>query len=233
LLLRYLDMISKELELLERTAEEQRQLQRDKEERQQREHTRRKLSLRRKIEEEWKEKEMLLLTKIGEDVKREARIEEQRRKSREERDRKKQALLEKKMAYHLQKMQEIGDRREEMGKNTFEYKGQDGTYFESSPKKKKSYDEGKSVRPAYKGVNVTYKICHFMICSNIHQSQNNSMHAIKKSATSVVCQPNVQGITIKQNNDAVITKKSSIFDDQGAINVSPQASAVSAQTSPT
>ncbi|XP_064142986.1 fibrous sheath-interacting protein 2 [Loxodonta africana] len=221
---RYLDMISKELELLERTAEEQRQLQRDKEERQQREHTRRKLSLRRKIEEEWKEKEMLLLTKIGEDVKREARIEEQRRKSREERDRKKQALLEKKMAYHLQKMQEIGDRREEMGKNTFEYKGQDGTYFESSPKKKKSYDEGKSVRPAYKGVNG--------YAANIHQSQNNSMHAIKKSATSVVCQPNVQG-NGTEKNDAVITKKSSIFDDQGAINVSPQASAVSAQTSPT
>ncbi|XP_012413618.1 fibrous sheath-interacting protein 2 [Trichechus manatus latirostris] len=222
---RYLDMISKELELLERTAEEQRQLQRDKEERREREYTRRKLNLRRKIEEEWKEKEMLLLTRIGEDVKREARIEEQRRKSREESDRKKRALLEKKMAYHLQKMQEIGDRREEMGKNTFEYRGQDGTYYESSPTKKKSYDDVKSVHPGSKGVNG-------YAANNVHQSQGSSVNAVKKSAASVVGQPNVQGNGLEKN-DAVITKKSSIFDDRGTTNVSAQASAVSAQTSPT
>ncbi|XP_032958033.1 fibrous sheath-interacting protein 2-like [Rhinolophus ferrumequinum] len=128
---RYLDMISRELEQRERTAEEQHLLQMDREERRQREDIRRKLCLRRKIEEEWKTKEMLLLTKIGEDVKREARIEEQRRRSREESDRKKQALLEKKMAYHLQKMQENGFKREEMGKNTFDYRGQGGTHCES------------------------------------------------------------------------------------------------------
>ncbi|XP_055967934.1 fibrous sheath-interacting protein 2 [Sorex fumeus] len=127
---RYMDMINQELEQLERTAEEQRLLRMDREERQQREHTRRKLNLRRKMEEEWKTKEMLLLTKIGEDVKREARIEEQRRKIREESDRKKQALLEKKMAYHLQKMQENGLKREEIEKNAFDYKGQDEKYSE-------------------------------------------------------------------------------------------------------
>ena len=44
-------MISRELEHLEHTAEEQRLIQMDREERRQREHTRRKLSLRRKIEE--------------------------------------------------------------------------------------------------------------------------------------------------------------------------------------
>ncbi|KAB1278678.1 Fibrous sheath-interacting protein 2, partial [Camelus dromedarius] len=87
-LFRYLDMVSRELEQLERTAEEQRLLRLDREERRQREYTRRKLNLRRKIEEEWKTKEMLLLMRIGEDVKREARIEEQRRRSREESDRK-------------------------------------------------------------------------------------------------------------------------------------------------
>lgn len=38
--------------------------------------------------QEWKAKEMLLLTRIVEDVKREARIEEQRRRNREESDRK-------------------------------------------------------------------------------------------------------------------------------------------------
>ncbi|XP_004674903.1 PREDICTED: fibrous sheath-interacting protein 2 [Condylura cristata] len=140
---RYLDMISKELEHLERTAEEQRLLQMDREERRQREQTRRKLSLRRKMEEEWKSKEMLLLTRIGEDVKREARIEEQRRKSREESDRKKQALLEKKMAYHLQKMQGNGFKKEETEKAAFDHRGQDGAYPGSSPKKKKKiHDDG-------------------------------------------------------------------------------------------
>ncbi|XP_066216216.1 fibrous sheath-interacting protein 2-like [Saccopteryx leptura] len=127
---RYLDMISRELEQREHTAEEQRLLQMDREERQLREQTRRKLSLRRKIEEEWKQKEMLLLTKIGEDNEREARVEEQRRRCREERDKKKQATLEKKMAYHLQRLQENDFRREEMGKNTCDYRGQDGTHFE-------------------------------------------------------------------------------------------------------
>nr|KAF6450508.1 hypothetical protein HJG59_008382 [Molossus molossus] len=39
-------------------------------------------------EQEWKTKEMLLLTKIGEDVKREARIEKQRHRNREESDKK-------------------------------------------------------------------------------------------------------------------------------------------------
>ncbi|KAJ8797447.1 hypothetical protein J1605_001754 [Eschrichtius robustus] len=40
-------------------------------------------------EQEWKTKEMLLLTKIGEEVKREARVEEQRRKDKEEAHQKK------------------------------------------------------------------------------------------------------------------------------------------------
>lgn len=51
LLIRYLDMISRELEQRERNAEEQHLLQMDREERRQREDTRRKLNLRRKIEE--------------------------------------------------------------------------------------------------------------------------------------------------------------------------------------
>uniref|UniRef100_A0A8I3W3T3 Fibrous sheath-interacting protein 2 n=1 Tax=Callithrix jacchus TaxID=9483 RepID=A0A8I3W3T3_CALJA len=123
---RYLDMISRKLEQLERTAEEQCLYLMDREKRRQREHTRRKLALHRKIEEEWKAKEMLLLTKMAEDVKREERIEEQRHRNRKESFRKKQELLEKKMAYHLQKMQDTGF-KEDMGKNTLKYKGQDGT----------------------------------------------------------------------------------------------------------
>uniref|UniRef100_A0ABI7W337 Uncharacterized protein n=1 Tax=Felis catus TaxID=9685 RepID=A0ABI7W337_FELCA len=95
------------------------------EELQHQDHIRRKLSLRRQIEEGWKPKKMLLLTKIGEEVKREARIEEQRHKLWEEAHRKKQALLEKKIAYHLQKMQKDDLKREGPGGSINENKGQD------------------------------------------------------------------------------------------------------------
>ncbi|XP_072483898.1 fibrous sheath-interacting protein 2-like isoform X3 [Notamacropus eugenii] len=95
---RYLDMISRELEKLERSAEERHLIRINEEEKRQREQTRRKLSLRRKIEEEWKTKEMLLLTRIGEEVKREARVEEQRRKNREESDRKPDGDVTKKLS---------------------------------------------------------------------------------------------------------------------------------------
>lgn len=40
------------------------------------------------------------------------------------------------MAYHLQKMQENGFKREEMRNNTFHYRGQDGTYSECENIKK-------------------------------------------------------------------------------------------------
>lgn len=42
----------------------------------------------------------------------------------------KQAFLEKRMAYHLQKMQENGFKKEEMEKNTFDYREQDRTHSE-------------------------------------------------------------------------------------------------------
>ncbi|ELK27690.1 Fibrous sheath-interacting protein 2 [Myotis davidii] len=144
---RYLDMINRELEYRERRAEEQRRLWMDREDRRHWDHVRRKLGLRRKIEEEWKTKEMLLLTRIVEDVKREARIEEQRRRNREENDRKKQVLLEKKMAYHLQKMQQNGLRREDTGKNTPDYRGQEGACSESyiPMRKKKASEDIKTI----------------------------------------------------------------------------------------
>ncbi|XP_030885958.1 fibrous sheath-interacting protein 2-like [Leptonychotes weddellii] len=85
---RYLDMISRELDKVEHTAEKQSILRMKEEQQRHQDHIRRKLHLRRQIEEEWKTKEMLLLTKIGEEVKREARIEEQRQKVREEAHRK-------------------------------------------------------------------------------------------------------------------------------------------------
>uniref|UniRef100_A0A8D1LAM1 Fibrous sheath-interacting protein 2 C-terminal domain-containing protein n=1 Tax=Sus scrofa TaxID=9823 RepID=A0A8D1LAM1_PIG len=121
---RYLAMIGRELNKVEHIAEKQRKFRIKEEERRHQDHIRRKLSLRRQIEEEWKTKEMLLLSKIGEEVKREARVEEQRRKVREEAHRKKQALLEKKISYHLQKMQRNDLQREELEENICENKDQ-------------------------------------------------------------------------------------------------------------
>lgn len=56
---------------------------------------------------------MLLLTKIGKDVKREARIEEQWHRNREESDKKISSFREK-MAYHLQKRKK--EKKETKGK---------------------------------------------------------------------------------------------------------------------
>nr|XP_044619157.1 fibrous sheath-interacting protein 2-like [Equus asinus] len=124
---RYVDMISRELDKVEHMAEEQSTLQMKEEERRHRDHIKRKLRLRRQIEEEWKKKEMLLLSKIEEEVKRKARVEEQRRKTRQETHQKKQGLLEKKIAYHLQKMQMNELKKVKQVGITFESKGQDET----------------------------------------------------------------------------------------------------------
>ncbi|XP_060033594.1 fibrous sheath-interacting protein 2 [Erinaceus europaeus] len=225
---RYLDMISRELEQLERTAEEQRLLQLDREDRRQRERARRKLNLRRKMEEEWKTKEMLLLSRIGEDVRREARIEEQRRRCREESDRRKQALLEKKMAYHLQKMQENGIKRDEVEKNAFDYKGQEATYFESFPpkKKKKAHDEVKTVDTA--GNTKANKGIPGPMVNNIYDPRNSSKNVAKHSTTTVVYQSD-----IPDNGTEKVAKKSSFIDSRGTVNISNQEPKVSPQNSPT
>ncbi|XP_037676834.1 fibrous sheath-interacting protein 2-like [Choloepus didactylus] len=124
---RYLDMFTRELDKVEHKDGKWSILRMKKEERRHQDHIRRKLSLRKQIEEEWKTKEMLLLTKIGEEIKREVITEEQRQKTREETDRKKQALLEKRIAYHLQKMQRNDRKREGLEGSMFENKGNDGT----------------------------------------------------------------------------------------------------------
>ncbi|XP_036039182.1 fibrous sheath-interacting protein 2 [Onychomys torridus] len=225
---RYLDMISRELEQLDRTAEEQRLLRMDREERRQREYTRKKLNLRRKIEEEWKTKEMLLLSKIGEDVKREQRVEEQRRRSREESDRKKQAMLEKKMAYHLQKMQDTGI-KDDMGRNAFEYKGQNGTANESTmKKKKKQFDDIKIVYPD--GDQESLKGTSGQVSTVVNQSQSSSKNVTKISGSSVAYQTGIQNSSSEQKTNGV-TK--TISDDRVPVNTSDRNSVISAQNSPT
>ncbi|XP_077003058.1 fibrous sheath-interacting protein 2-like [Tamandua tetradactyla] len=198
---RYLDMFTKELGKAEHKAEKWSKLRMKEEERRHRDHIRRKLSLRKQIEEEWKTKEMFLLTKIGKEVKREARIEEQRRKNREETDRKKQILLEKKIAHHLQKMQRTDYRREGSDGSTFENKEQDGTEA-SSPKMKKLSDTA-SDRKA-----------HQRQKRPVYHCQYGSKTTIKKSPTSFP-QCDVQGDNTEQKKDREMTKTSCPSDDGG------------------
>ncbi|XP_045393784.1 fibrous sheath-interacting protein 2-like [Lemur catta] len=120
---RCLDVAAKEMDRLEHTTEKRSALWMKEEESRHQDDIRRKLNLCRQIEEKWKAKELLLLTKIGEEVKREARVEERRQKFREESNRKKHVLLEKKVAYHLQKMQKNDLKTEEPEKNICENKG--------------------------------------------------------------------------------------------------------------
>uniref|UniRef100_A0A8C5Z8Y4 Fibrous sheath interacting protein 2 n=1 Tax=Marmota marmota marmota TaxID=9994 RepID=A0A8C5Z8Y4_MARMA len=154
---RYLDMICRELEQLERTAEEHRLLQRDREERRQREHTRRKLNLRRKIEEVRHNRFKILRGKIQKDCKSET------------------ILLEKKMAYHLQKMHDTSF-KEDTGKSTLENSGQDGAIYECEDIK----------RQCRQTTNVIY------------QSLSSSKNITKKS-TSIVYHQDLQdnGIELK------------------------------------
>uniref|UniRef100_A0A452DKC0 Uncharacterized protein n=1 Tax=Capra hircus TaxID=9925 RepID=A0A452DKC0_CAPHI len=139
-------MISLELNKLEHMAEKQNVLWIKEEERRHQDHIRGKLSLWRQIEEKWKTKEILLLSKIGEEVKREARFEKQHKKVKEDAHHKKKAQLEKKITYYLQKMQRNDLQREGSEENVFENKSQDETEGEREIiKDKASYPKIKKV----------------------------------------------------------------------------------------
>ncbi|XP_038171795.2 fibrous sheath-interacting protein 2-like [Arvicola amphibius] len=113
--LRHLRMIQKELDKIENTSERRNTLQLNEEDQQHWDTLRRRLNLRTDVDEEWKSKEMALLTRIGEEVKRESKADEYRQKIRDEINRKKQVMLHKRIAYHLQKLQKK-DSKEESGK---------------------------------------------------------------------------------------------------------------------
>ncbi|XP_025041228.2 uncharacterized protein LOC102446450 [Pelodiscus sinensis] len=99
---RELDMINKELEEIKTTREEKHHLQWAEGENKHHGHNQKKqLNLRQKMEEAWKKKEMLLLLKIGADVREELRAEQLRRKSRPEKAPRRQMKLEKEAAVRL------------------------------------------------------------------------------------------------------------------------------------
>ncbi|XP_060993516.1 fibrous sheath-interacting protein 2-like [Dama dama] len=193
---RYLDMISLELNKLEHTAENQNVLRIKEEERRHRDHIRRKLSLQRQIEEEWKTKEMLLLSKIGEEVKREARVEEQRKKVKEDAHHKKKALLEKKITYHLQKMQRSDLQREGSEASVFQNKSQDETEGERETIK------DKAAYPKIKKMSVT--VGH----QTSHQGQKrpsqhlySSLKTPERRSTSLHSPHDIQSNTTEQKKD--------------------------------
>nr|XP_034342301.1 fibrous sheath-interacting protein 2-like [Arvicanthis niloticus] len=125
--LRHLNMINKELDKIEDTSDRRSTIQMKEEDKQHWDEVRRKLNLRQQVEEEWQCKEMSLLAKIGEEVRRETKAEEHHRKIREELNRKKQALLHKRIAYHLQKLQKKDSKEENQEASVFESKRQSET----------------------------------------------------------------------------------------------------------
>ncbi|XP_072812453.1 fibrous sheath-interacting protein 2-like [Vicugna pacos] len=214
---RYLDMIRRELNKAEHTAEKQSIHPMKKEEKRHQDNIRRKLSLRRQIEQEWKMKEMLLLAKIGEEVKREARVEEQRQKVREAAHQKKQTLLEKKIAYHLRKMQ----------RNDLQREGSEGSMFED-----KDEDETKAPYPKVKEPSATAS--H----QKLHQGQKRPSHHLfssvkisdKASLTSLPSQHNVRRNTTEQKKDRRMIRTSYSLNDKETTSTSLQAPDVSAKT---
>ncbi|XP_047570917.1 fibrous sheath-interacting protein 2-like isoform X5 [Lutra lutra] len=215
---RYLDMISRELGKGEHTAGKQSILRMKEEQHRHQDHIRRKLRLRRQIEEEWKTKEMLLLTKIGDEVKREAKVEEQRQKVREEAHRKKQALLEKKIAYHLQKMQRDDMKRDRPEENIFENKGQDEREASSKMKKtsgnasdQQSHQEQKQPCHSHSFIKIpTQKSSVFISSPQDVQKNKTELKSIQK--------------------DKEMTKTSHTLNDKGIKSSSLQAPGVSAKT---
>ncbi|XP_055474033.1 fibrous sheath-interacting protein 2-like [Psammomys obesus] len=112
--LRHLQMIKKELDKIENTSGRRNTLQLKEEDREHWDNVRKVLNLRSQVEEEFQLKEMTLLTKIGEEAKKERRVEEHRRKIRDEINRKKQVMLQKRIAYHLEKLQKKDSKEEKL-----------------------------------------------------------------------------------------------------------------------
>ncbi|XP_006541529.1 uncharacterized protein LOC209005 isoform X1 [Mus musculus] len=139
--LRHLNMINKELDKLEDTVGKRSSLVMKEEDRQHWDDVKRKLNLHQEVEADWQFKEMSLMTKIGDEVKRETKVEEHHRKIREEINRKKQVMLQKRIAYHLQKLQEKESKEGKREESTSESKRPSETA--SSIQKQPSFTEPK------------------------------------------------------------------------------------------
>ncbi|CAO2622322.1 Fibrous sheath-interacting protein 2, partial [Lemmus lemmus] len=133
--LRHLRMINKELDKMENTSGRRNTLQLMEEDQQHWDNIRGKLNQCTNVEDEWQSKEMALLTKIGKAAKKESKVEEHRRKIRDEINRKKQVMLHKRIAYHLQKLQKEDSEEENRKASVPESKEQSETDYLKTQKK--------------------------------------------------------------------------------------------------
>uniref|UniRef100_UPI0034E0C9E5 uncharacterized protein LOC501642 isoform 5 n=1 Tax=Rattus norvegicus TaxID=10116 RepID=UPI0034E0C9E5 len=159
--LRHLNMINKELDKIEDTLERRSTVQMKEEDRQHWDEVRKKLSLRQQIEEEWQFKEMSLLTKIGDEVRRETKVEEHHRKIREEINRKKQAMLQKRIAYHLQRLQRKDSIEEKQEASVPETRRQTETASSTTQKQpslteEKKYEEHLEQKPSSQMTRISF-----------------------------------------------------------------------------
>ncbi|XP_015354021.1 fibrous sheath-interacting protein 2-like [Marmota marmota marmota] len=114
----------------------------------------------------------------------------------------KQALLEKKIAYHYQKGQRNGHKASESQENILENKRQDETA--SAPKKKMNYiasDQKVSQGPQEKK-------------QSVHHFPINNKISVKKSATSFYPEKDVQNNTTEKKDDIETTETSQSLDDK-------------------
>ncbi|KAM4818682.1 uncharacterized protein RHO17_003895 [Thomomys bottae] len=154
---------------------------------------RNKRALFKQIEEEWKKKDMVILNKIREDIRREKKLEEQR-KLQKELNQKKLAFQQKKKAYYSKKTQS----RESKRQATAETKGKNEQASTSNAKSKcyitndqktyQGYPETKRSIPPIKGSTNTAlkKSPGFLTFPYISASQNNTRELQVEYYVSVV-----------------------------------------------
>ncbi|XP_069895415.1 fibrous sheath-interacting protein 2-like [Dipodomys merriami] len=160
---RYLDMIHKELDKINEVPE-RRSILYTRKDQAHLDCPRNKRELLKRIEEEWKTKEMVMLNKIREDIRREAKLEEQRRLQKEMNE-KKLAFQQKKKAYYLK----VTQSRESKRQATAEMKG--GQNEPASTSKTKNYITND--QKTYQGYRVTKR--------SVPQSKCNTKNAFKRS----------------------------------------------------
>ncbi|XP_054976115.1 fibrous sheath-interacting protein 2-like [Sorex araneus] len=200
---RYIDMINTELQKRNGKEERPPTSYMKEEENQYQENIKKQLDLHEQIEEDWKVKEMLLLSKIGEEVQREERLEKQRQKTREQANLKKQLLLEKRIAYHLQKMQKTPFKKEEsMPISTLEKQPLTAVEVSLPVMENISIPESESEHPPKKESRISLPVME-----NVSITESESEHPPKKE--SKISLPVMENVSITESESEHPPKKES------------------------
>ncbi|XP_055964915.1 fibrous sheath-interacting protein 2-like [Sorex fumeus] len=200
---RYIDMINTELHKKNEKKEKPPTSYIKEEENQYQQNIKKQLYLHKQIEEDWKVKEMLLLSKIGKEVQREERLEKQRQKTREQADLKKQLLLEKKLAYHLQKMQKNPFKKEEsMPKSTLQKQSLTGVEVSLPVMENVSVTESETEHPPKKESKI-----YLPMMENVSVTESESEHPPRKE--SKISLPMMENVSITESESEHPPKKES------------------------